>query len=351
MESIKLLITIFTSIDAFYITKNIFSSSEMDSYCHNHCKSSSGTIFSNDEFLEVKKVITNTPNYWDNNNNIWIGLTASSFPKFEWSDNTSLFDTSFGNNIAGGIYPWLNDQPNGSGKQCVMMKSSLDYLWSDSRCQSMRKSLCNDCNSVLNKYIISTDMSPSPLLECESTFGTSLANLYTQRDYEEARTLCSIYGENCWINNQNVSDSDCSELDKASNFMLNNVDCNNNNNIHYTLCNVPSELCISLSQWAILNGDVIFTDCEMDVLEGNIVMTDKQWYNSNGILLIDYMFSIDFNASIDVGDSGIIIYESICDFYYISINGHNISITYEIENQQHNLISVPLKVDLSYEEY
>eukprot|EP01083_Nonionella_stella_P088762 247595_1 len=346
MSSFVAFVLLLSTIKAWYITDNVFTHAQAESYCNHYCSSVFGIIHDAQEYDQVKEAIQITPNYWSTQQNIWIGLSTPSFPDFQWSDDTSLFDSYFGNNITGGIFPWANNEPDGTGKRCVMMRASVDYQWQDTGCRSAKQSLCNTCDSVLHKYIISTDVTTTPHEECASTFGTSLANIYTQNDHNEAQTLCSLSDKSCWVNH----DDSCAELDKNTNYQLNDAPCDNNTiDTHSVLCERPSELC-AVSDWGLLSGVMAFANCQMSGIYGDAVLSDKQWYNSNGVLRMDYMFRMDIIE--EGGHSGVTIYSSLCDYYYVSISADHVSVFYHQNGHNtHTLLSVPLMVNASQMEY
>ena len=62
----------------------------------------------------------------------------------------------------------------------------------------MGKGICNHCNGVLNKYIISrkdhTLSFPDASNECKSIWNTTLASLHSDDDLAEANLLCEKTG-------------------------------------------------------------------------------------------------------------------------------------------------------------
>eukprot|EP01084_Bolivina_argentea_P319438 554075_1 len=123
---------------------------------------------------------------------------------------------------------------------------------------------------------------------------------------------------------QDTGNEDCVELHKDFSFEWNDIPCVRELTF---LCNMPSELCFQ-QYWHILtpNASIIWhpvtseIQCETNIDgddENMMIMTDKQWINSNK-LTIQYTFSI-LDADVS-GDSGILFdFISICEYMYIGI--------------------------------
>jgi len=75
----------------------------------------------------------------------------------------------------------------------------------------------------------------------------------------------------------------------------------------------------------------------LDDVDAEIMLTDKQWYNEDEKVLIEYMFSIDFKGM--NGSSGLMIYNSPniwCGNYYIGIETYSEGLRYQLTLEYHN---------------
>ena len=207
---------------------------------------------------------------------------------------------------------------------------------------------------------------------CRIQYGTELASLHSNDDYDEAKSIVDDAGTSAWIglNDMDTEDTfiwsdgtpfdfgtsssnskgtypwypgqpdncdqcnpdfeeDCVEISHNLDSKLNDGPCWN---ARYALCNIPSELCIDASltnpehsHWNLANwqnpiwsGNSIL-NCSMaiDGGQGRLIIEDKQWVNNDGILQIDYIFGI--LSGVD-GVHGVITnYIDICNYYYLGI--------------------------------
>ena len=113
-------------------------------------------------------------------------------------------------------FPWTDNQPDGvtgvgDYSSCVWSSFNQGWKWEDQDCAIESFSICDNCNSYLNKYSIvyqsdSRNQSDARLL-CQNEWGTDLASIHSEQDLEEALFLCdlktstdNIVGqEKCWI--------------------------------------------------------------------------------------------------------------------------------------------------------
>ena len=250
-------------------------------------------------------------------------------------------------------------------------------------------SIADDFN---NKYVLiaqNGDWSSAGSL-CQSQHATDLASLHSTTDYVEAKIDINSSGTTtgAWIglndivsegnfvwsdgtswdyatqagdpwfgpnpdNDQN--NENCVEMAIALGTKLNDANCGTN---RYALCNYPSELC-DQSQWSLDKYDVmtpIWSGCDVsfDAVDDNgwLVMGGNHWTNSDGVLRIDYIFSI-----ISGGDgyhAVLINYIDICNYYYLGVkvdsSGNNyLFIGRKFYSQHEELMVSPQQISVSTE--
>ena len=218
--------------------------------------------------------------------------------------------------------------------------------------------LCNDCNGVITKYAAipksSTQVNGSAL--CEEQYESSLASIHSDRDQSEIEKIWNISRSttsSMWIGLEHDTDSDYAnedgftwtddtEYDYGSNHIQSVVggafgctslrhdgqwtetDCHLP--LSKPLCNVPSELSLSLSNWTMVQSASVVPDT-FDFVQNpadslQVAIADKQWFNGDGPLLIDYTFTVDFLGTQGTSSSLVLlngISGSICDHYLITI--------------------------------
>eukprot|EP01083_Nonionella_stella_P062508 162504_1 len=330
------------------------------SYCQSHCSSNLASIHNNKQYLMSVQTASNmilNANHSDTND-VWIGLhdTASSGTKqWGWSDSSSY---NYGTDMS--IYPWLVSE---AVYDCNYMDSSQDYAWNHANCQTKHRAICNSCNSKFNKYIpieIVSDWYEAQAL-CHSYYGTDLASIHSQEDYDEAVLIADLLSYDVWIglhdriseetfswvdgtpfdfatdlsggkypwhqNNPSsgwlgLGEEDCVEISYGFDLEMNDGHCTNNDAL--ALCNMPSELCFT-QYWNVMNGEVADVGkCELSFKGGHntrhmMVMTGKQWANHGNSMRIHYMMNIVDSDTTD-GDSGVLLnFKSGCEYYYVGI--------------------------------
>ena len=195
---------------------------------------------------------------------------------------------------------------------------------------------------------------------CINRYGTTLASLHSDEDFEDAREFsynpakdlwiglsdrnqegvyywedgtsfdyATYFGSYPWDNADNgggLGNEDCVIISDRLNHLLNDVTCSDN---WRSICNAQSELC-DQRFWNVAqndNGVVTWSginpslaNCSLEIDGGNVmmVMHGKQWENSgDDILRVHYMFQISSNGD---GDTGILLnYVDLCEYYYAGI--------------------------------
>jgi len=244
--------------------------------------------------------------------------------------------------------------------------------------------LCNDCNGVISKYatipINATQTSGSAL--CNEWYDSSLASIHSDRDQKEVQTVMNIAGahliwsaRSMWIGLEYDSTiyrymwTDDTEYDYGSEYIqkVNGVyECTalyttlsvdggwlgtSCDFSIYPVCSVPSELSLELSNWisTVTQSEVpdSFDFVQDPAGTLSVMITDKQWFNGDGPLLIDYTLSIDFYAEDPVASS-LRLYNGVdgawCSFYTISVLSHYISLTRSMDDAHYNLKSAALPI-------
>jgi len=215
--------------------------------------------------------------------------------------------------------------------------------------------LCNDCNGVITKYamipINSSQHDESGSALCTEWYGSPLSSIHSDRDQAEVQKIWNISTttSSMWIGLEHHTATgftwtDGTEYDYGSEYIESTADnaidadaeCTTfiggrwfETECHwgsYPLCSVPSELSLELSNWTVIqSGSVLpatfdFVQNAADTLD--VVIADKQWFNGEGPLLIEYTLSIDFNGAVNVS-SALMLFNgaggSWCDFYWIAI--------------------------------
>eukprot|EP01084_Bolivina_argentea_P293141 504133_1 len=346
--------TDYNDLKTYYVSKLQLELSQANTYCRNHCHSTIGSIHNEIDFQRIISLSQGT--------DVFIGLErTSSLQTFStWLDNTNL---DWGRIVQ--YYPWQSSEPD--SHNCVLMDASNIYQWKSTECENAERFVCNSCDGVLNKYIlIQSDLSWIDADNyCQTQYGTHLASIHsldTGYDWNEIITQMNISEiDSVWVglhdvnNNGNYTWSDgtffddtlsifeslpngqCVYIDGGS---INYNNCNNDNRSF--ICAVPSEFEIE-NNWQSEKG--IWEHRGQSFIPKNVIgvasggaytlISDKQWINKNGILLIEYMFSVtNIVGTSHFKTAGLIIAnfkDTICDFYYIA---------FQVEPLQTSLILV-----------
>ena len=181
-----------TMTKSYWITNNELSWDDASRYCQQRCKSHLASFHSTNDYLSAIEYIQNSFNI-DDFGHVWTGLRriSTDLSNFEWSDG-SAFD--FGNDISGGVYPWLPGDPNNQAgiEHCVHFWPSNNWEWNDTPCNSKHKVLCNSCEGKLNKYI----MYGNPPLHfdiadtfCRNDLNTTLASIHSYDDMYSVQAI------------------------------------------------------------------------------------------------------------------------------------------------------------------
>eukprot|EP01084_Bolivina_argentea_P111841 199480_1 len=296
---------------------------------------------------------------FNSNKGVLIGLKMDTL---QWSDAS---DFDYG--IAMNGEPWLSSEPTGTGTCVKISFASNIHLWDQVDCTTKRRALCNSCDGIFHKYFVSKQFELDYFgakADCESR-NTNLASFHSQRDFEEMLFLCELdvydYGQGCWIGlNDENNEGNWVFLDGTSFIYGNNVsgavypwgtlseqaqpDAKTTSQDYvrmyandgyllidsetsptkYAICNLPSELCDFVANWTViagLTGSMSSINCEMSVgYNGGLnigMIMDKQYWNGNGNLLIDFLYKMDMNTR--EGAAGIIISDYQCSYYMIGI--------------------------------
>eukprot|EP01083_Nonionella_stella_P305310 1064540_1 len=359
--------------DGYYISPNKLKWFDANHYCKAFCNSTLASIHSAANQLSVIQLASNTI-YIDTpygSKNIWIGLSIdTTHNTFQWSDLT-VFDF---HNLA-------NTTANMS-HTCIAMDTS--YQWIPSDCNDHHRFMCNSCDSKLNKYLmINTKLNYTNALKfcTQNAHNASLASIHSASDYQDTFYL-SGYDES-WHTFIGLNDirslrhfewtdgttfdygripgvipwrpeepNNSNELERCvalyqSERWWNDISCINDvvDHKHTFLCNMPSELCFH-EQWLIIPNTWSIDGCDaQSTVNGVMILTGKEFINTNNILVIEYMFTMhEWSAD---GQSGIRLYasqhENVCDFMAILVTGNwSISLV-KYENGKTNVLHKEMK--------
>eukprot|EP01084_Bolivina_argentea_P167592 290827_1 len=293
-----------------------------DLYCQLRCNSTLATIENEKQMTEVIEVISKNQIIKENMYDVWIG--------------------------------------NNDGKDIVLQPSN-NYQQTTIYQQHEAVALCYLCDTIINKYIVNTYSKTNydhASDICFDKYGTTLASIHSTRDETEALQLSSLTESDCWIglsavydaeNNQTIYEwddhtsidqidsfpwakgcpeyEDCIALSKDYNFSWIDTECQNEN---YFLCFKPSQLCPDRTDWGFNQDSVYYwqyDNCEINLYftgpsNNGFHMYNKQFYNSNGILTIEHMFTRKYTDT-RWGDSTILLYNAIdramCSVYDIAV--------------------------------
>eukprot|EP01084_Bolivina_argentea_P211092 359123_1 len=334
-------------VDGYYFSHNILRAKNASNYCQQHCGSNLLSIHNSKEHSNAVDFVNTQKKYADLSDDIWIGLRRNlTDGTFYWTDG-SVFN--YGTDLSGSVEPWKRNKPLPLTEQreCVLLNKDQDkMLWNDFNCNNRKHFLCNDCDSVLNKYIIpniESKYNNAGSDYCEQLYNTSLANIYNENDMENAQFLCSQRAENisgCWIGK--IYNLDITfDMNKGiffnagSDYSLDTVE--NDNQMYNPMCNALSEICKE-TEWKIIEGidwDFTIKPCEIihkydiNIHDNEIKLNSKEWMVLlEHELIIELVYAIneiDVNECEYCGEAGLMLYTS-SNLYYIGIsyNGNSI---------------------------
>ena len=216
-----------------------------EQFCQRHCHSHLASINSKKDYLHILDIINGSKiesNHLSTNST-WFGLKQNNsyYYNHKYLDN-STFDYS----IFTDVYAWnINNIDNDSNSNRIQLDSYYNYAWMNAQsCDNNQRFICNQCKwNVFTKYIIVDQYKytwNAAQNYCRSEFGTSLASIHNEADYNESRLLCQLSGEDsCWIGleanawsdgtefnygNQNAYDT-CIDYNQLYNYKWNENDC------------------------------------------------------------------------------------------------------------------------------
>eukprot|EP01084_Bolivina_argentea_P265807 450680_1 len=339
---ILFLSTLLNIVKCYFLSSNRVTWEGANIFCSKHCKSTLAIINSSNDLETVKIQLYLDPLInTGSNKNVWIGI------QYKYN-NESLYVSNYNHS-----YNYPSKQSNKSDTYCVQLSSNHGYKWINSDCNIHSRFVCNSCNSIVNKYI-GIDHSESWINAeqyCKRIYNTHLASLHSDNDLQDTliivESLSYIFqwgsyhiglndinkegsfvwsdsstfdfandtsgGIYPWItfgeypgepnNGQHVfgsqGDDDCVVLNWGTYGGNGLYDTVCSTQYKPFICNMPSELCY-INLWNILintNNNMIYNDtCDLSFNSNHdqfeAILYDKQWINSNNILVIEYMFTI-----------------------------------------------------------
>ncbi len=180
----------------YYLSPNHLTWDESSLFCQNWCKSELASIHNKSQNDEMINVIKSGYSGNSQSDAVFIGLhDDETISNFQWIDETPF---NFGNKFY--EYSWLSlpPQPDSIDNiNCVQIRVNNNYGWGDTACSRERRFICNKCSGKLNKYIIlkhEYDYTEANI-QCEKQIGTTLAYVYSKRDWFELYSLCILYNK------------------------------------------------------------------------------------------------------------------------------------------------------------
>eukprot|EP01083_Nonionella_stella_P040592 110128_1 len=315
----------YTLQQPYYLSSNLLTYHHAELFCNVRCSSHLASIHNAMDYNHSITIITNNISITGviplfENRNIWIGLNDIKHEgHYTWTDH-SIFD--FGANISGGQYPWKYNSPNNAnandgGQHCVQYTFHWDYLWDDTECDNLDKVLCNACDSIIHRYIIIHQrLYWNEAHEyCVTHVGGHLATIYSPHHYKEAMFLCNKNQNDnvCWIGYRSLhTDTHRETIRYEINATIGDASTETDDDRRFFICDTQSEVDVP-SQWLVIDGMWNSSNI-MAVISG------KQWINTNGKLVIEYMYRMN-ECSGDC-EIGILIFNhnSLCSGSYIGIS-------------------------------
>ena len=201
--TVALLVSMLLQISASYVLLHSrFGWNRSSSYCQNHCNSDLISLHSISDNDEMIFAINKNDIFNENagNKNIWIGLYGMDNTTYLWTDQSSYLYTN-----------WAPNQPDISNNKFYtnIDVNSSTKKWQTDDIDRTKRSICNSCDSKLNKYVIIgsgtsgnvvSDV-PAAQFWCRLTLKTHMASIHSQRDMDEIVQLCSSINafDDCWI--------------------------------------------------------------------------------------------------------------------------------------------------------
>eukprot|EP01084_Bolivina_argentea_P153144 267038_1 len=347
--------------NGYYLSLSVLEWKNASRFCKSYCNSDLISLHNNTQYMSALELINNN-NY--TYKDVWIGLNDIEQPNsFVWSDASTL---DFGSALDG-RYPWRWKEPDfNSSDDSIVIEATRNNLWADKKQLSNYHFLCGSCSNKLTKYVAINDVWTynEASKQCEERFGTTLASIHNIRDMEEAIIHCKSVTDiaGCWIglNNKQIFNTyqwddgtefdfgtiynnypwyyskptftpgqNCIQMDPyPEQYLWDDANCNITGRI---LCNAPSEIC-QKTQFFISNANEektanqwIWTQTHGCNVMSNVINMDdsvaiirnKQYFNSNGILLVDMMYTMTQLGK--NGNGGIAFYfdENNCNNYYV----------------------------------
>ena len=356
---------------SYYISPNKLKWSDANHFCTEYCGSQLASIHSIQQQIFSQQIAENTLsiNTTYGTNNIWIGIQINNdtnISSLHWNDS-SIFN--YNNLKYGNISSSANNERT---PLCLAIDINSDYEWILTDCTINNRFMCNSCDSNINKYIIINDKMNYTNAEkfCyENVHNSSLASIHNYWDYQEVKALVGYdeswhtfiglndlytldrnftwtdgtsfdYGKlpDYWglppwrpeePNNAPDGPERCVAIYQEQRWW-NDISCMNNGIDHKNtfLCNMPSEICYP-DNWLIMDNSWDLNGCNAKTagaMENLMILTGKEFMNTNGELVVQYMFGMDDDTSSNLyGVNGVRIYteaegNNLCSFYAIYVS-------------------------------
>ena len=135
---------------SYVLVENALNFTAAQSYCQEQLGTDLASIHSETEYDELIASISSSAHYLGDGvwiGGVWIGLNrlnTNDDQTWEWTDGSPW---DWGTNVSGGVYPWIDFEPNNKGgsEKCVTTAAWNDFKsknWNDLWCSYEKYFLC-----------------------------------------------------------------------------------------------------------------------------------------------------------------------------------------------------------------
>ena len=201
-----LLLTMFTILKSYFLSNNQLSWSQASQYCQSHCNSNLANLHNNVQIQSVSNLLLHfKPVNGSHNSSLitWIGLYDNDLSldrNWTFTDNTRFNHSVFADESI------FTASSKSASSNCIginrtQTNTSNPYKLVPMNCNITQGFLCNSCDGETTKYIVIQE--PTHWRNagnlCQSHYGTNLASIHSNSDYDELQSLTNILGHDAWI--------------------------------------------------------------------------------------------------------------------------------------------------------